>query len=99
MRQRSPRKPRFVVNHKVRVHSGTVSAGGVVVDLHEEGALIEGALRLAPGDTVSIRISGTEVKARVAWCEADAAGLTFEAPVAADLVADLHGETEGWITF
>jgi hypothetical protein len=98
MSRHLPRKPRYVVNHKVRVQSGSVTADGVVVDLHEEGARLEAPARLQVGDMVSFTISGTEVQARVAWCKAEAAGLSFAASIPPALVADLHRETEGWIT-
>lgn len=98
MSRQSPRKPRYVVNHKVRVHAGSVTTDGVVVDLHEEGARLEAPARLNVGDAISFTISGTEVRARVAWCKAEAAGLAFEAPISPDVVTDLHSETEGWIS-
>jgi hypothetical protein len=98
MSQHTPRKPRFVVNQKVRVHFGTVSTDGMVVDLHEEGARLEARARLRVGDTVSLTICGAEVKARIAWSRDKAAGLSFMTPIATDLVSALHRETEGWIS-
>lgn len=94
----APRKPRYMVSRKVRVQSGSATADGMVVDLHEWGARLEAPVPFAVGETVSFTLSQTEVTARVMWCRDRAAGLSFAVPIPADLVAELHRATEGWIT-
>ena len=92
-----PRKPRFVVNRQVRFHAGSVTADGMVVDLHETGARLDAPTRLEVGQTLSLTLSDATVEARVIWCKDNAVGLSFAAPIPEDLVASLHADTEGWI--
>ncbi|MFW5654372.1 MAG: PilZ domain-containing protein [Roseicyclus sp.] len=52
----APRKPRYMVSRKVRVQSGSATADGMVVDLHEWGARLEAPVPFAVGETVSFTL-------------------------------------------
>ncbi|WP_299676836.1 PilZ domain-containing protein [uncultured Roseobacter sp.] len=84
------RKNRAPTRYSANLLVGGASHRITVVNVHEDGAGIEGGPPLAVGAAVTLQVMHHRVASKIAWARGGAAGLRFQTPIAAQLLSTLR---------
>ncbi|MCV3270444.1 PilZ domain-containing protein [Roseobacter sinensis] len=84
------RKTRAPTRYSASLLVGGVAHRITVVNVHEEGAGVEGVPPLPAGAAVTLQVMHHRLPARIAWMEGGATGLTFQARIGVQLLNTLR---------
>lgn len=84
------RKNRAPTRYSANLLVGAASHRVTVVNVHEDGAGIEGAPPLSQGASVALQVMHHRVPCRIAWVRGGAAGLTFQSRIGSQLLSTLR---------